>query len=70
MGIGGFIVAIVGGIGAIVFGFTVVILLIECGFILYMFKLHERYVHSSDRRTTLTLLNGTFMLRLLYNKII
>jgi hypothetical protein len=70
LGISAFIIGIVEAIGTIVFGFIAFVLLMNVGIAKYMLHLHHRYVVHSDRRTMLTRLNGTFMLRLTYNKLI
>lgn len=69
-GISAFVIGIVGSVGTIVFGFIGIILMIHFGIVRYMLHLHHKYVRHSDRRTTLTRMNGTFMLRLTFNKLI
>lgn len=70
LGISAFIIGIVGAIGTIVYGFVAFVLMINFGIAKYMLHLHHRYVAQSDKRTMFTRLNGTFMLRLTYNKLI
>jgi hypothetical protein len=54
-GIVGFIIGIVGHIGWVVLGLTILALIIELCMLKKMLHWHHEYVHASDKRTTLLL---------------
>lgn len=67
VGIAVFIIIIVGHLGWIVLGLTVLVLVVE-GFILRkMLKLHHEYVRVSDRRTSLLLICTELLIKLTQN---
>lgn len=66
-GIVGFIIDIVGVLGLVVLGLTVLFLGFELLILRYMLHLHHEYVKASDKRTSLTIFGTSMLLRLTYN---
>jgi hypothetical protein len=63
-GIVGFIIGIVGHIGWIVLGLTILVLIIEFCMLKKMYHWHHEYVHAADKRTSLLLTCNENLLKL------